>query len=63
MEIDLDTFLVTVYCYVDDWYREQVAPQKPARPGHQPDLSDSEVLTLAVLAQWQEHTSERAFLE
>src|SRR5947209_10037470 len=62
MEIDLDTFLVTVYCAVDDLYREQFAAQKPRRPGEKPIFSDSEVLTVAIVAQWQEHSSERAFV-
>ena len=62
MEIDLDTLLVTVYCLVDDLYRAHFAPHKPWRPGRRPELSDSEVLTLALLAQWQAQRSERAFL-
>jgi hypothetical protein len=60
--LDLDTFLVTVYCVVDDLYRAHAAPHKPVRPGHRPELADSEVLTLLVLAQWQQGRSERAFL-
>jgi len=60
--LDLDTFLVAVYCVVDDLYQAQLAGAKPVRPGHRPDLSDSEVLTLALLAQWQQGRSERAFL-
>ena len=62
MELDLDTFLVTVYCVVDDVYQEQMAPQRPLRPGPKPQLSDSEVLCLAILAQWQGRRSENAFL-
>lgn len=62
MELDLDTFLVTVYCIVDDLYREQFAHFKLKRPGRKPQLSDSEVLTLALLAQWHTSRSERAFL-
>jgi hypothetical protein len=62
MEIDVDTFLVTVYCEVDDVYQEQFAAQKPPRPGHQPEMSDSEVLTLAILTQWREHSTERGML-
>ena len=61
MELDLDTFLVTVYCTVDDLYREPFEPAKPARPGHKPAWSDSEVLTLMLLAQWHPRRSERAF--
>jgi hypothetical protein len=62
MEIDLDTFLITVYCLVDDLYRARLAPHKPHRPGQRPELSDSEALTLLLLAQWQQDRSERAFL-
>jgi hypothetical protein len=63
MPLDLDTFLTTVYCVIDDLYREQFAAARPVRPGVEPELSDSEVLTLAVLAQWQARNSESAFAE
>ena len=62
MDTDLDTFLTTVYVIVDDLYRTECAPHKPPRPGHRPELTDSEVLTLGILAQWQRSRSERAFL-
>lgn len=62
MELDLDTFLVTVYCLVDDLYHEQFGPCKPQRPGAKPEMSDSEVLTLGLLAQWHPRRSERAVL-
>ena len=41
MEIDLNTFLTTWYCAVDDVYRGAFAPTKPVRPGHQPEMADS----------------------
>jgi hypothetical protein len=59
MELDLDTFLTAVYCVVDDLYRSAFAPAKPVRPGAKPELSDSEVLTLMALAQWQPTRAER----
>jgi hypothetical protein len=59
---DLDTFLVTVYCTVDALYQAQFASHKPTRPGRTPALSDSEVLTLLVLAQGQPRGSERRFV-
>jgi hypothetical protein len=62
MTLDLDTFLTTVYCVVDDLYRELCAPSLAGRPGAKGKLSDSEMLTLAVLAQWQAHRCERCFL-
>ncbi len=52
MELDLETFLVALYATVDDLYRKHFAPLKPIRPGHKPELSDSEVLTLVICAQW-----------
>jgi len=52
MDLDFDTFLVALYTVVDDLYREHCAPKKPRRPGKKPELSDPEVLTLLVLAQW-----------
>ena len=62
MKLDTDTFLTTVYGLVDDRYREQFAAAKPVRPGPAPRLSDSAVLTLLLLAQWQADRQERAFL-
>ena len=61
MAIDLDTFLVALYTIVDDQYQQHIAAAKPGRPGPRPTVSDSEVLTLAVCAQWWGR-SERAFL-
>ncbi len=62
MTIDLDTFLTTLYCIVSDLYQAHFAHHKPLRPGKRAELSDEEVLTLAILAQWQHNRSERAFL-
>jgi hypothetical protein len=61
MTIDLDTFLVALYTIVDDLYQQHFAQFKPHSPGQHPQMSDSEVLTLALCAQWH-GTSERAFL-
>jgi hypothetical protein len=59
MTLDLDTFLVALYTIVDDLYQARVAPQLLRGPGKRPTLSDSEVLTLALCAQWSRR-SERA---
>jgi hypothetical protein len=59
MTLDLDTFLVALYTIIDDVYQARVAPQLPRGPGKRPTLSDSEVLTLALCAQWLRR-SERA---
>ena len=60
MDLDLDTFLTVVYCTIDELYQAQFVATKPQRPGKAATLSDSEVLTLAVLAQWHPSRSERA---
>jgi hypothetical protein len=48
--MDLDSFLVSLYVLVDDWWKLEHAwrPQKTGRPAL---LTDPEVLTLAILAQ------------
>jgi hypothetical protein len=61
MQIDLDTFLTAVYCITSDLYQQEFAQQKPSRRGKGAELSDEEVMTLAILAQWQDKRSERAF--
>lgn len=60
--MDENTFLTTVYCTVDDLYQTHCAPHKPRRPGVKPRMSDSEVLTLALLAQWHPSRQESAVL-
>src|SRR3989442_13233936 len=61
MELDLDTFLTALYTVVDDLYAARLAGVMAHRPGPKPVLSDSEVLTLAVWAEWGPWDSERAF--
>jgi hypothetical protein len=61
MALDLDTFLTAVYTVVDDLDRERLAAALRRRPGPAPALSDSEVLTLAICAEWGAWDSERGF--
>ncbi len=58
--MDLDSFLVSLYVSVDDWWRASHS-STPRRPGRPALLADSEVLTLAILAQWPRFRSERDF--
>ena len=57
--VDIDTFLTTLYVMVDDFCMTQLTPD--SRPGPKAALSRSEVVTLALCAQWQPFPSERAF--
>ena len=58
--MDLDSFLVSLYVLVDDWWKlnRSLEPPKIGRPAL---ITDPEVLTLAILAQWPRFRSERDF--
>lgn len=58
--MDLDSFLISLYVQIDDWWQANHA-RAPRGPGRPVLLSDSEVLTLAILAQWPRFRSERDF--
>jgi len=58
--LDLDSFLVSLYVLVDDWWKLDHASQPP-KTGRPALLSDPEVITLAILAQWPRFRSERDF--
>jgi hypothetical protein len=52
--MDLDTFLTTLYVVIDDWYKQEIAQHKSERRGSAPaQMSDSEILTLAIAGQWR----------
>ena len=58
--MDLDSFLVSLYVSVDDWWQAEYSATT-RRPGRPALLADSEVLTLAILVQWPRFRSERDF--
>jgi hypothetical protein len=60
LQIDLDTFLTTLYVMVDD-FCQSLLPQEQQKPGPQASLQRSEVITLALFGQWIQFKSERAF--
>ena len=60
--VQLDTFLITLYVIVDDLYKLCCAPLLSQRPGPEPALADSEVLTLTLAQQLLSFETERAFL-
>jgi hypothetical protein len=59
--MDLDSFLVSLYVLVDDWWQEHHPSSERKKPGRPALLSDPEVITLAILAQWPRFRSERDF--
>jgi hypothetical protein len=58
--MDLDSFLVSLYVLVDDWRKLYRSSERP-KIGRPALLTDSEVITLAILAQWPRFRSERDF--
>lgn len=52
MTPDLDTFLVALYTIVDDLYKAHYSTLPASRCGARPTMTDSEILTLALVAQW-----------
>ena len=47
--MDLDTFIVAVFCEVEDWLESQ---RPPRQRGPKPKLSDSEVLTIEAVGEF-----------
>jgi hypothetical protein len=65
MDLDLETFLTTLYVMVDDLFQHHVLPQMSACGRPIPHLADGEVLCLGLAAQWRSGLpwkSERGFL-
>lgn len=58
--MDLDSLLVSMYVLVDEWHKHRQGTERRG-PGRPARFSDSEVLTLAILAQWPRWRSERDF--
>ena len=52
MDLDLATFLVALYVIVDDLYQSHITPRMPACGGPEAQMSDSEVLCVALAVQW-----------
>lgn len=51
--MDLDTFMTTLYVWIDDWYKAEMAEAMKRKRGPSPKMSDSEVLTVAIAGQWR----------
>jgi len=52
--MDLDTLLTTLYVFIDDWYKDNLAMHRSNQRGPSPRMSDSEVLTVAIAGQWRQ---------
>jgi hypothetical protein len=63
--MDLDTFIITAFCLVDDLTKTLLRDQKLRQRGPAPVLADSEVLTMEVVGEYlglsQDHALYRYF--
>ena len=51
--MSLEDFIITVYCLVDDLNKKVLSGQKLRQRGFMPGLSDSEVITMEIIAEYQ----------
>lgn len=56
--MDLNTFMVTIFCFIDDWLQDQALRAR----GSAPTLYDSEVLTLEVVGEFLGLDTDEALL-
>ncbi len=50
--MDLDTFIIAVFCLIDDALTELVGPARLRQRGPHPTLADSEVLAMEVVGEF-----------
>lgn len=60
--IDFPTVITTIYVLVDDWHKQKIQPFTLIKPGVKPMMSDSELLTLALLMDFLPFPGETQFL-
>jgi len=59
--MDLDSFLVSLYVLTENWWKDTHSSDATRGVGRPSLISEAEVLTLAILAQWPRFRSERDF--
>ncbi len=60
--IDFESLLITIFVLVDDWYQTEGKTLKGVSPGAKPKMSDSEILTLAVVMDYLPFPGETQFI-
>lgn len=58
----MDVLLTTIFVVVDDWYQKQVKSTTPLKPGVKASMSDSEIMTLALVMDYLPFPGETQFL-
>jgi hypothetical protein len=60
--IDFESRLVIVFVLVDDWYQSPEKLVKSKSPGVKPEMSNSEIMTLALIMDYLPFPGETQFL-
>ena len=60
--IDFESLLVIVFVLVDDWYKSSKKSLKSKSRGVKPEMSNSEIMTLALMMDYLPFPGETQFL-
>ena len=60
--IDFETLIITIFVLVDDWYQQEGKALKGKSPGAKAEMSDSEIMTLAVIMDYLPFPGETQFI-
>ncbi|MGK7897695.1 MAG: IS982 family transposase [Xenococcus sp. (in: cyanobacteria)] len=60
--IDFESLLIIIFVLVDDWYEDKGKTLKGKLPGVKPEMSDSEIMTLAIMMDYLPFPGETQFL-
>jgi len=61
--MDLETFIVTVYCEIDDFIQKHYPARSLRQRGPLPQLSDSEVITMEIVGEYLGLNTEKAIYQ
>lgn len=61
--MDLDTFIVTVFCLIDDALPKVMGEQRLRKRGPEPALADSEALTMEVVGEYLGLSQDKALFQ
>ena len=60
--IDFEYLIITVFVLVDDWYQAEGKTLKALSPGAKPEMSDSEIMTLALVMDYLPFPGETQYI-
>jgi hypothetical protein len=62
MYIDTETLITAIYFVINNWYLDEGHKYLKGRPGRKPDFTHSEMITIMILKEFLQFSSERKFL-